>query len=192
MAPTAEADLPEGQILTWSVDRLLTQFDVGVILPDNMAVGRALQALTEKAPWFYLLYAGGLLFALAPVARKPRALHLIGPSTPHLLWAIAAGAAFAVAGALSVVHALRFIGRRPAALVAIADVFFLALPAGAHLVPAHTGLTLVLGAVLAVAVGLHLLGMAARRIGEAPAPAEAPAPPAPALAAVPGMIGSAR
>ena len=64
---------------------------------------------------------------------------------------------------LMIVHAARFLGGRSAAWIAVCLVLFLAVPAAAYLIPAHTGLVLVLAGFVGVALALRQLGGLAER-----------------------------
>ena len=68
--------------------------------------------------------------------------------------------------ALGTLHALRFVGRTEAAKVGLTHAFFLAVPAAAYLVPAHTGLMLVVAAFIALAAALQVVGTLAGRVRE--------------------------
>ena len=179
MAPTAQGPVEGGELLVWDVERLLTSFDVGVVLPDSRGVATALGKLIDNAPFFFLLYGAGLLYALSGVRKKARALHVLGLSgayflyfplatylTAYLPWPVASSVALLGISLLAVLHAWRFITVRAALLVTLCQLFFLAVPAAAYLVPAHTGLILVLAAFLALGAGLQILGNAALRVRE--------------------------
>ncbi|HZS36683.1 MAG TPA: hypothetical protein VFF06_07655 [Polyangia bacterium] len=177
MAPTAMQSSGATRVLTWDVERLLTSFDVGVVLPDRGDVAVALGHLIQNAPFFYLLYAAGLLFALSTVGRRPRALHIAGFSAAYFLyfplatylsaylaWPIASSLALAGISALVIAHAHRFVGARVAGQVALVQAFFLATPAIAYLLPMHTGLILVIAGFIALGSGLHFVGRLALRL----------------------------
>lgn len=189
MSPTSSEVTPGAATLVWDVDRLLSAMDVGVVLPDSRGAANALRRLTGKAGWFYLLYGGALLFALAQVGRKARALHILGLSAAYFLyfplatylsaylpWLVACTVSLAGISAPAITHVRRFVGGRSTVLVSLAQLFCLVVPAAAHLVPAHTGLILVLSGFVGLAVGLHLVGHAARRVrDEERAPSPMPA-----------------
>ena len=196
MAPTGVNPIPGGEELVWSVDRLLTSFDLGVVLPDNRGLTTALAHLIDNAPWFYLLFGASLAYALHRVGRRARALHILGLSagyflyfplasylTAYLPWPAACSTALVGISALGTIHALRFIGRGEAAMVGITHVFFLAVPAAAYLVPAHTGLLLVLSAFVALGSALQVVGTLAGRVREddglSPLSTSAPTPSLP-------------
>ena len=196
MAPSAALDEGGARVLHWKVERLLSSFDVGVVLPHSGDVSSALGRLVDKAPFFYLLYAFALLVALAGVPRRARALHVLGLSAAYFLyfplagyliaylpWPLAAALTLLALGALSVVHAARFASPTAALRVGVSQAFFLAVPAAAYLVPAHTGLILVVAGFLALAGGLLLLGGAAARVAAAARPP--PVAPTAAVAEAP-------
>lgn len=64
MSPTARGPVEGGELLVWDVERLLTSFDIGVVVPDTRGVSAALSRLISNAPYFFVLFAGGLLYAL--------------------------------------------------------------------------------------------------------------------------------
>lgn len=177
MTPTlAETTTDGGRRMVWSVDRMLSAFDVGVVLPDKANLSAALAKLVHNAPWFYLLYAFSVLWVLAGLGGLARSLHLVGLSATYFLyfplatylvaylpWPLAAAIGVVAISALCVGHGLSFLGRRRAAGLAACQVFFLAVPAAAYLVPAHTGLILVLAAFVAVALALRQVGGLAER-----------------------------
>lgn len=177
MAPTTIQPNQESQVLIWQVDRLLTAFDVGVVLPDNMHIHRAIGHLIRNAPAFYLLFALGLLLSLLSAGRWARALHILGLSVAYFLyfplltylvvylpWPLASGLALTLIAGLMLIHIVRFVGWSAARRVMVSQGFFLATPAVAYLIPAHAGLILVIAGVLALGVGLHVLGVLAQHL----------------------------
>jgi hypothetical protein len=179
MSPTAMQDLPDGKKLSWKVDNLLSSFDVGVVLPDRGGVTRSLQKLIHAAPLFYLFYAFGLLYALSAVGRRARTMHLLALSggyflyfplatylTAYVAWPVACALALAGVSALAIAHAFRFVDLRSSIWVGLCQIFFLAVPAAAYLLPAHTGLILVIAGFLGLGLAMHAIGRAAKNITE--------------------------
>ncbi|MGC4115827.1 MAG: hypothetical protein QM765_14760 [Myxococcales bacterium] len=179
MSPTADVSRGEARELVWEVNRLLSSFDVGVELPDSKGVSTALRHLVSNAPFFFLLWASAMLFALRGTPRVARALHLLGLAatyflyfplasylTAYLPWPVAAALALFGISALAVAYVWRFVGWRAGGATALAQGFFLAVPAAAYLLPAHTGLILVIAGFAALAVGLQVLGSVAREVRE--------------------------
>lgn len=177
MSPTSDVASGNGRTLVWNVERLLTSFDVGIRLPDNRGANLAMEHLTRKAPAFYLLFGGALLWAFATVRRRARAMHVLALSgayflffplatylTAYMAWPIASGVALAGITVLCIVHAARFVDRSAAVRVAVSAGFFLAVPTIAHLIPAHTGVILIVGAFIALGIGMHVIGVAARQV----------------------------
>jgi hypothetical protein len=180
MSPTDKVEIEGGQVLTWKVDNLLSSFDVGVVLPDRSGLTRALHKLINNAPFYYLFYALALLYAFAKVGTRARTLHLFALSggyflyfplatylTGYVAWPLACTLALAGISALAIAHAMRFVSIASALWVALAQIFFLAVPAAAYLLPAHTGIILVLAGFLALALAMHVLGRAAKKLSEA-------------------------
>lgn len=179
MTPTAVAEIDGGKRLSWKVDNLLSSFDVGVVLPDRGGVTRSLQKLIFNAPFFYVLYAFGLMYALARIGRRARSLHIFALSggyflyfplatylTAYVAWPAACALAMGGITALALVHAFRFVGPVAAAWVGLCQIFFLAVPAAAYLLPAHTGLILVIAGFIGLGLAMHAIGRAAKKIGE--------------------------
>jgi hypothetical protein len=183
MSPTSDQASPQGRTMVWEVNRLLSSFDVGVELPDGRGVAVALRHLIANAPFFFLLWAFALLFALRGVSRVARALHVLGLSatyflyfplasylTAYLPWAVAATLSLVAISALAVAYAWRFVGWRAGSLVALSQGFFLAVPAAAYLLPEHTGLILVISGFAALCVGLQIFGALVREFRDRPGP----------------------
>ncbi len=179
MTPALVEETGGSRLLVWKVDRLLSSFDVGLVLPSGANVTSALVRLTHNAPWFFALYSLGLMYALTAVRRHARALHLLALSGSYFLyfplatyltayasWPVASlGALFATSG-LAIFHALRFIGRVAAIRIAACQLFFLAAPAMGYLLPAHTGLILIVAGLSALAVAMQAIGRVASKLDE--------------------------
>ncbi|MFL5318328.1 MAG: hypothetical protein ACJ790_01630 [Myxococcaceae bacterium] len=187
MTPTADDQAGNVRTLSWKVDRLLTSFDVGIKLPDNRGVTVAMEKLTRKAPVFYLMFGVGLLWALASVRRRARALHVLALSgayflffplatylTAYLAWPVACAISLVGIGSLCIVHGVRFVNRNAGARIAACTGFFLAVPTIAHLIPAHTGIILIVGGFVACGIAMHVIGLAARQVKEREEQAELP------------------
>jgi hypothetical protein len=175
MAPTTVSD----DVYLWDVERLLTSFDIGLILPDRSDLSAAIGRLIHNAPWFYLMFAAALTLALSSVKKRARALHVAGLSAAYFLyfplaaylsaylpWPFACGISLGGISAVTLLHVSRFVGARAAGRVGLVVLFFLATPAVAYLMPAHTGLVLVLVGFGALATGLRYLGAGAARLAE--------------------------
>jgi hypothetical protein len=181
MAPTGENPGVDSTQLVWNVDRLLTVMDLGVVLPDNRGVSVAMAKLMANAPFFYLLFAVGLLYALRNVGSRARALHVLGLSggyflyyplatylTGYLPWAAACAVAFVGVTILAVLHVRQFLSGGEAAQVGLVQTFFLGAPAMAYLFPVHTGLILVISGFVVLGLALQAVGAMARRVVEEP------------------------
>ncbi len=194
MTPTSIEDVDGARLFVWDVERLLTSFDIGLIIPDRGDLSAALGRLIHNAPFFYLLFGATLTLSLSSVRRRARALHVAGLSaayflyfplaaylSAYLVWPIACGISLAGISTVVLLHVDRFVGARAAGRVGLVLLFFLATPAVAYLLPTHTGLILVLIGFAALAVGLRYLGDSARRIADDEAATPEP-PPAPVVA----------
>jgi hypothetical protein len=177
MAPTLIEDAAGARVYAWDVQRLLTSFDIGLILPDKSDLSAAIGRLIHNAPWFYLMFAAALTLSLSSVRRRARALHVAGLSAAYFLyfplaaylsaylpWPFACGISLGGISAVVLLHVSRFVGARAAGRVGLVLLFFLATPAVAYLLPAHTGLILVVVGFCALATGLRYLGAGASRL----------------------------
>jgi hypothetical protein len=187
MAPTSVQDAGGARVYLWDVERLLTSFDIGLILPDRSDLSAAIGRLIHNAPFFYLMFATALTLALSSLKKRARALHVAGLSAAYFLyfplaaylsaylpWPFACGISLGGISAVMLLHVSRFVGARTAGRVGLVLLFFLATPAVAYLLPTHTGLILVLIGFVALATGLRYLGdSAGRLVEEDPQPTEA-------------------
>jgi hypothetical protein len=180
MAPTSIQSVGGARVYAWDVERLLTSFDIGLILPDRSDLSAAIGRLISNAPWFYLMFGAALTLALSSLGRRARALHVAGLSAAYFLyfplaaylsaylaWPFACGLSLGGISAVMLLHVSRFAGASAAGRVGLVILFFLATPAVAYLLPAHTGLILVVVGFVALATGLRYLGDSAHKLEEA-------------------------
>jgi hypothetical protein len=181
MSPTLQERKGQARLLDWQVDRLLSNFDIGVVLPDDREIMRALGRLLGMAPFFFLMFAGAALFVLRALSLRAQGLHLVSLAaaffmyfplasylTTYLPWPAASAGALATIGVLCSVYALRFLERREGVLTLSSLVFFLGCPAAAYLLPTHTGFILILAGVLALGVAMQLIGELTRAASAKP------------------------
>ena len=155
---------------------MLSAFDVGLVLPDKAGLASALGRLVYNAPWFYLLYAFSVLWVMGARTAREKSLHLIGFSGAYFLyfplatylvaylpWPVAAAIGTVAISGLAIAHAFRFLGAGAAMGIAACQGLFLAVPAAAYLIPAHTGIILVLAGFVAMALALRQVGTLAER-----------------------------
>lgn len=179
MAPTSIQAIDGARVYAWDVERLLTSFDIGLILPDRSDLSAAIGRLISNAPWFYLMFGAALTLALSSLKRRARAVHVAGLSAAYFLyfplaaylsaylpWPFACGISLGGISAVMLLHVTRFVGARAAGRVGLVILFFLATPAIAYLMPAHTGLILVVIGFIALATGLRYLGDSAHKLEE--------------------------
>jgi hypothetical protein len=184
MTPTSVEEVDGAKVFMWDVERLLTSFDIGLILPDRSDLSAAIGKLIRNAPWFYLMFGAALTLALSSLKRRARAVHVAGLSAAYFLyfplaaylsaylpWPFACGISLMGISAITLLHVSRFVGARAAGRVGLVLLFFLATPAVAYLVPTHTGLILVLVGFVALATGLRYLGAGASKLVDDEEPA---------------------
>lgn len=176
MSPTAMEEANGSQRLVWDLSRMLTSLDAGVAIPDPRRASQSLGHLLSHAPFFFVLFGLAVLHAMRNVRARVRALHLLGFAAAYFLyfplaaylmgymqWSLAVGLATLSIAAMGISHAQRFMGTEVMKGVAGAELFFLAVPAAAYLLPSHTGLILVVAGLGALGLGLRVLGETAER-----------------------------
>jgi hypothetical protein len=170
MTPTRTETGADGATLTWELDRSLTQFNLGVVLPDKLNVARQIGVMASRAPVFFLLFLATLC---AMLTLTGRALHFVKIAvisvayfffyplfaylSVYLDFLLAFVLSFLILGALIVNYA-RVIYSRPIAIaVGLAYTFYLGITSLAALFPTYTGLILVIEGVALLAVIMHIL-----------------------------------
>lgn len=171
MTPSNVETTGDGVTLTWALNRSLTEFNLGVILPDKLNVAQQISVMTRRASAFFLLFIASVCLILK-LARRPLSFIKIGvlcaayflfyPLLAYLsmymsVW-LAFALAFAILGGLMFNYA-RIVDTRNAALaITLAYVFYSGITSLAALFPAYTGLILTIEAVvLLLAVVMQVL-----------------------------------
>ncbi len=170
MSPTAIEKTANGKKLVWNLDSVLTQLNIGVLLPDQINIARQISIMTDRAPFFFVLFliTGITLFTLT--ACKVDFLRIAIISVAYFLYyplfaylsvylhvILAFCIAFGVIGTLIFNYIKTTYSLLHAVWVFIAYTFFLGITSIAELLPTYTGLILVIEGVIILAVTMHVL-----------------------------------
>ncbi len=171
MPPTElPQETEDGKILVWQLDRALTQFNIGVILPDKLNIEKQLSIMAYRAPVFFLLFliSVSAIFLIAgihshfiPITVISIAYFLFYPLFAYLLSYIevilALAIAFFIIGFL-IVNYVRVLYRiKMAIAVGIAYTFYLGITSIAALLPTYTGLILTIEGVVLMGILMQVL-----------------------------------
>jgi hypothetical protein len=170
MTPTRVEETPEGKRLIWDLESVLTQLNIGVVLPDRINIAKQISVMTMRSPAFFLLFLGAL-FALFAITAVPLsfiqiaivsiAFFLFYPLFAYLSMYMDAVASFAVSfgilGALLFNYARNVYGLKIAAAICVAYTFFLGITSIAALLPTYSGLIYVIEGVVVLAIAMHVL-----------------------------------
>jgi len=170
MTPTRTEETARGKSLVWELESVMTQLNIGVVLPDRINIARQISVMTLRSPAFFLLFLGALLliFALTAiplnfiqVAMMSAAFFLFYPLFAYLSMYMSPVASFSlsfvVMGALIFNYARNIHGTKIAGAIGLAYTFFLGLTSLAALLPAYSGLIYVIEGVVVLAIVMHVL-----------------------------------
>ena len=160
----------EGTTLTWELDRLLTQLNIGVLLPDKLNIAQQIRVMAERAPAFFLLFLASLC-AILTLSRLPlnflkiailsAAYFLFYPLFAYLSVymdvVLSFGLAFGILGLLVLNYARVLYNLKIALAIFLTYTFYLGITSIAALLPAYTGLILVIEGVVLLAVIMQVL-----------------------------------
>jgi len=171
MPPTeAIQDLPQGKRLTWHLNRTLSQFNIGVILPDKLNVEKQLFIMNQRVPVFFVLFLVTLTLILQladkkinfiPIAVISIAYFLFYPFLAYLAAYLDIILAFVIAfisiGMLIFNYVRSLYGIKMALAVFTAYSFFLGITSVAALLPTYTGLILTIEGVVLIGIMMQVL-----------------------------------
>lgn len=171
MPPTQPPkETPTGKLLTWQLDSTLSQFDIGIILPDKLNVEKQLFVMTYRAPVFFLLFLFSLLaiFFLSKktadftqVAAISIVYFLFYPLFAYLAAYMDVILSFAIAFAgigLLIFNYVRTLhGFKLGIAVFTIYLFYLGVTSVAALLPTYTGLILTIEGVVLMGVIMQIL-----------------------------------
>jgi len=171
MPPTEPVkETPQGKILTWKLDRALSQFNIGVILPDKLNIEKQLAIMTYRAPFFFLLFLASLSAILLLSQQRPEFTQVGVISVTYFLfyplfaylatyleitWSFLL--AFSIIGLLIFNYVRTLHGRKVALAVFTAYLFYLGITSLAALLPTYTGLILTIEGVILMGIIMQIL-----------------------------------
>ena len=170
MTPTQTEATPEGTMLIWELDRSLTEFNIGVILPDKLNVAQQIAVMARRAPAFFLLFLASLC-AILTLSENPLnfiriaiicvAYFFFYPLFAYLSVYMHVGLSFvlsfAIPGLLIFNYSRILYNIKIATAICLAYTFYLGITSLAALFPTHTGLILVIEGVVLLAVIMQVL-----------------------------------
>ena len=170
MTPTQMDGSDRGTTLVWDLDRVLTQLNIGVALPDRINIARQISVMAQRAPVFFLMFLASL-FATISLGGKPLNFIQIGvislayflfyPLFAYLSAYMNVVWSFLVSFGIIVILIFNYsrivYNLKISAAISGACLFFLGVTSAAALLPTYTGLILTIEGVALLAVTMHVL-----------------------------------
>jgi hypothetical protein len=171
MPPTEPSkELPDGKTLVWKLDRTLTQFNIGVILPDKLNVEQQLAVMTYRAPAFFILFLASLFVIFILNGNAPNFIQIAVISATYFMFyplfayllvyidlILAFIISFSVIGLLIFNYVRTLYTLKMAFAVAVGYTFYLGLTSVAALLPTYTGLILTIEGVILIGIVMQVL-----------------------------------
>jgi hypothetical protein len=159
-----------GRVLRWKKESLVSDLNVGMLMPHNLNPGPLAMSMTLHAPvsLFFFMFMMFMIQVLRDLRFHPMNYFFIAASffafnllfsylVSHLPVGVAFVASSAVSLALVITYLRRFVGTRFALVEAgISQFMFQVLFSLAHFLEGYTGLTITIGAIITLAVAMHL------------------------------------
>jgi hypothetical protein len=170
ISPTRKSPAGDGHELTWEFDSLVTGMGIAVDMPTRLDPGPWATRVSAFAPIGLLFFLGVLIIVGVLIGKNLHPMHYMFVCAAffafHLLLAylvdhIDMHAAFAIAAACSVLLAVTYLmraaGSKFALLVAApSQLVYLVLFSYSFFYPGFTGLSITIGAVLTLAILMHI------------------------------------
>lgn len=170
ISPDKKEETGSGMRFTWKKDSLVSDLDIGMVMPERINPGPLAKAMTLHAPisLFFFFFVMFMIQALREICIHPMNYFFIAASFfafnllfSYLLGNIPVGWAFAVASLVSVLlvvsYLYRVVGARFALLQAgVSQFLFQVLFSVAHFLEGYTGLTVTIGAIVTLAVAMQM------------------------------------
>jgi hypothetical protein len=171
MPPTESSQETEsGKILSWKLDKALTQLNIGVILPDKLNVEKQLFIMMYRAPVFFLLFLASLVAIIRLSGEKVNFIPIVITSIAYFFFyplfaylvmymglILSLSISFAVIGLLILNYIRILYGIKIGLSVFIAYIFYLGITSLAALLPEYTGLILTIEAVVLMGIIMQVL-----------------------------------
>lgn len=171
MPPTESSQETEaGKILSWKLDKALTQLNIGVILPDKLNVEKQLSIMMYRAPVFFVLFLVSLIAIIRlsgenlnfiPIVITSIAYFFFYPLFAYLVIYMGLTLSFIISFAaigLLILNYIRILyGIKIGLSVVTAYIFYLGITSLAALLPEYTGLILTIEAVVLMGIIMQVL-----------------------------------
>jgi hypothetical protein len=171
MPPTeSPKETPQGKILSWNLDKALTQLNIGVILPDKLNIEKQLYQMTYRAPAFFILFLISLMIIMRlfgeslnfiQIAITSIAYFLFYPLFAYLLIYLGVIYSFLISFiiiGLLIFNYIRILHSfKMAVSIATAYIFYLGITSLASLLPTYTGLILTVEGVILMGIIMQVL-----------------------------------
>jgi hypothetical protein len=159
-----------GKILSWKLDKALTQLNIGVILPDKLNVEKQLSIMMYRAPVFFVLFLVSLIAIIRLSGENLNFISIVITSIAYFFFyplfaylviymglIFSFSISFAVIGLLILNYMRILYGIKIGFSVFTAYVFYLGITSLAALLPEYTGLILTTESVLLMSVIMQIL-----------------------------------
>jgi len=170
MTPTETKYMNKGKTLIWELDSVLTQLNIGVALPDRINIAKQISVMARRAPVFFLMFLVSLLAVFSMSGYPPNFIRIAIISIAYFLFyplfaylsvymnvVISFIISFGVMGFLIFNYTRITYSFKNAAAIFTAYAFYLGITSVAALLPAYTGLILVIEGVVLLAVVMQVL-----------------------------------
>ncbi len=161
---------PEGKVLTWKMDRLMTQLNIGVILPDKLDIKEQTVKMLMRAPVFFVLFLismttilklSGRPLDFLPIAMFSAAYFFFYPLFAYLSEYMSVALSFLISffiiGLLIFNYSRTLYKIRIAVAMSAAYTFCLGITTMAALLPTYTGLILIVEGVILLFIVMQVL-----------------------------------
>ena len=170
MTPTRTESAGDDKTLLWDLDRVLTQLNIGVVLPDRINIARQISVMVQRAPVFFLMFLAALCAAVAlggqtlkfvPIAAVSAAYFFFYPLFAYLSAYMNVVVSFLLSFGIIILLIFNYTrivyDLKIAAAAAGACLFFLGITSAAALLPTYTGLILTIEGVALLALVMQVL-----------------------------------
>jgi hypothetical protein len=170
MTPTRTQSTANGMNMVWELDRSLTEFNIGVILPDKLNVAQQIAVMSRRAPVFFLIFLASVCVILRlcdyplhffKIAMLSVAYFFFYPLFAYLSVymniVLSFALSFGILRALIFNYARILYRLNVAVAIVLAYAFYLGITSIAALFPTHTGLILVIEGVILLAIVMQAL-----------------------------------
>ncbi|MCP4111763.1 MAG: hypothetical protein GY749_40605 [Desulfobacteraceae bacterium] len=170
MTPTHTTATDKGRTLTWELDSVLTQLNLGVALPDRMNIARQISVMAQRAPVFFIMFLVSLGAVLVITGHPLNFIRISIISVAYFLFyplfaylsaymniIFSFAISFTVIGLMIFNYSRMIYNLKNAVAICTAYTFYLGITSIAALLPTYTGLILTIEGVVLLAITMHVL-----------------------------------